>query len=590
MLENVMSSLPKQLLEDVLEPEMAKQYRILRGQQCLYMPVFTRDVWLCSCGEENPAGRCCGHCGLAPEPLTRQVLQELSSQAQLRLEQEEAEAARAEEKRQQEQALAKKQARKQKMRRICITTAAIVAALAMVWGIAALAVQIWIPAGHYQKACRALEAGQLQLAHREFTLAGDYQDARARLACFYTPVSYVRAYYYEETPQGEELAGKSGYLRTYQRNDSGQLVSYREEPIMPDSNGQLVGTGEVVAYLCTYDEAGNPLTVEDFYGKSRFVYDDHGSPLTEDNFRPDGVQEKAFIRSYRYDDAGRVLERSEICSELISVNYSYEQHDRYTYDSEGRVTQRITESNFPAYTENNYISRWEYTYDSQGRQVEMVNYATHTEDSTNDWMRMETWEYDDAGRITLHVQMVDYAADKTMNSVIRTVQAYDEQGNLVLLDQQTDYPYDQLRNSRELTQHTYDKNGNLLKTTYSHTFANPEWQINSGRAYEIRQEYDFLGRCVSRVEESFYDRDEEATVEKTTYTYHANGILKETLTTHSGSGDSYCYSARSLYDENGLKVWRRWESDGEILITETQYDWYYFPDGQFPQEYTTQSY
>ena len=73
--------LPKQPLEEVLEPEMVKQYRIRRGQQCAFMPVFAEDKWLCSCGAENAAGENCHACGLSPEPLTRQVLEQLRQDA-----------------------------------------------------------------------------------------------------------------------------------------------------------------------------------------------------------------------------------------------------------------------------------------------------------------------------------------------------------------------------------------------------------------------------------------------------------------------------------------------------------------------------
>ena len=107
--------LPRHTLEEALGPELARQYRIKRGEKHLYMPVTDGSRYLCSCGCVNSLGEPCKDCGSGPELLDRGVLDALSREAELRLQQEEEEAARQEAARLE----AEKQKKRKKRLKIC---------------------------------------------------------------------------------------------------------------------------------------------------------------------------------------------------------------------------------------------------------------------------------------------------------------------------------------------------------------------------------------------------------------------------------------------------------------------------------------
>ena len=88
-----------------------KQYRIRRGAHCVYMPRFGQEKYLCPCGTINPLDKRCYVCGLEPEPLSREVMESLSRDAALRMEQEQLQRQQQEEKR-----LAREEALRQKRR------------------------------------------------------------------------------------------------------------------------------------------------------------------------------------------------------------------------------------------------------------------------------------------------------------------------------------------------------------------------------------------------------------------------------------------------------------------------------------------
>ena len=48
--------LPRHTLEEAVGPELAKQYRLRRGEDCVFMPVRSGHHYLCSCGQVNPEG------------------------------------------------------------------------------------------------------------------------------------------------------------------------------------------------------------------------------------------------------------------------------------------------------------------------------------------------------------------------------------------------------------------------------------------------------------------------------------------------------------------------------------------------------
>ena len=91
-----------------------------------------------------------------------------------------------------------------------------------------------------------------------------------------------------------------------------------------------------------------PLVQEGYFGREVYSYNEQGDVIGLDVFRTDGIHNttKSFV--YRYDDAGRIVSETEICSELISVNYSYERNETITYDDAGRAVLRESSLNYPA--------------------------------------------------------------------------------------------------------------------------------------------------------------------------------------------------------------------------------------------------
>ena len=324
--------LPKQPLEEVLEPEMVTQYRIRRGKQCVYMPVFTDDRWLCACGAENDMGANCHACGLSPEPLTRQVLEQLRQDATLRLEEEDQNRhlREAEEKRS-----AQKAKRRKLLRKIGIWAACVA-------GVAALAVGTWaflrfgLPAVYYHRALSALEKQDIPQAYRLFVLANGHKDADAYLSRFYTPVeTYTGIARYTDVAQVEEMKPaeiKSSGVYTY--DSFGRLLTVKEETLHSDWQ-----EAELVGYTNIYDEKGNCLVQENSFGKLVRQYDDHGSIRLEEHYRLDGTHDYSKIFVIKYDDQGRMVESSEVCSDHVLVNYSYEQHLTFTYDDKGNMVK-----------------------------------------------------------------------------------------------------------------------------------------------------------------------------------------------------------------------------------------------------------
>lgn len=562
-------SLPRQLLEEVLEPEMARQYRLRRGAHCRYMPVFGTHSWLCSCGKENALGETCS-CGLEPEKLTRQVLEELSREAEVRLEQED----RARQAR--EEALRREAAEKKRKRRIRIGLLCLAGLLVL----ALVAVGIWlyirfgVPAKHYRRAMAALEEQDYPLAHRELLLAGDHKDAKARLTWFYIPVAQQRI-----TVTDLKTDRKSGTLLTFGYDETGRLVSTREEALLPDSKGQLTGTGEVREGLCVYNENGDPLVIEDRYGRTEYTYNEQGDVLTQNEYVGE-VHDSTRSFIYTYDEKGRVIRSVEVCSELVSVNYSYEQTDIYTYDQQGRVKTQITMLNNPAATENNFTSETEFFYDEKGRLVESRQTVTGIYMQEMDCVTVEIWVYDEQGRQVYFERRGNYTTNVIQNTFQSVTTQYGGQGNLLEETKVYQFPEDPLRDYTISLVNTYDGEGNLVRTEESETHADPQRQVFSGYRQVVEYTYDKNDRCTAGRETREYENTEKNYTVTWKVTYRKDGTPEKWVeAVEYEDPDLDDYTQTTLYNENGLPKQTCKNDGAKETVTDYSYSWFYLPDG-----------
>lgn len=567
--ESLWENLAREKLEDVLEPEMVRQYRLRRGEQCVYMPRFGTERYLCSCGTINPLGKKCYICGLEPEPLTREVVEELSREAEERLARER-EQQEKEEARRRERLEAEKRAKRKK--RILLIAGCVLGVLVLLAVSAVLfwaATRVWIPAGHYEDGLEALEAGDLQSAHRSFMLAGDYEDAEAYLERFFTPVTYVRA-----TEKGE--VSESFY--TY--GEKGELLTTRMVTKEVDDLGNIVEESTVSQWVNSYDEAGRELVYEDLYGKAVYTYNERGDVTSINNYRTDGAHDKTRVFVYIYDEQGRIGQRLEICSELISVNYSYEQTDRYTYDHNGNVLTQYTETNYPASAEANYVSEVVNTYDEQGRLIKKEESVVTPNDPMGDCGNVDEWSYDEAGRVVRHYRSCVYPGDPIRDSRILVTTTYDRWGNVTEEITTSAFPGDAQREMVQSSVFVYDGEGKLVEETRSQSFSDAMRQEQSGYTNTAEYIYDLFGRLTEARAVYSYAKPEDCYVQTAVYKYRGDGSREScTITTKWRTGDEPPHTQTYLYDQNGLEVSYRMVEDENETLTEYTHTYFYFPEG-----------
>lgn len=550
-----------QRLDEVLEPEMVKQYKIRRGQQCVYMPLFGKERYLCSCGTVNPLGQNCYVCGLEPEPLTREVLEELGREAQERLAKEAEEQAQQENKR-----LAREEARRQarqkrKIKRIAIWSgsgvAAVVLSILLFWAFT----RFWIPALQYEFAQQALEAGNYSRAYRLFSLAKDYADAQTYVQRFSTPILTQR------TSDGLTVS-RTEY--TYDSN--GNRLIMTEDEYRLDVDGREIQTDRQ-SWINHYNDMGNPVQLEDFYGKASFTYNENGDVTIEEQWRPDGVQERLRYYSYVYDDMGRITEMAEICSELVSVNYSYEQNYTYTYDEQGRVHTTTVVANYPAATEGNSIAISTNTYDDQDRLVQVLVEISTPNDENGNCQIVERWVYDSEGRCTSYIRQTEYFGENSRNSKQETTTVYNEQGKVEQECISTTFPGDGQRDMLQTAVYTYDREGRLSKQVSTMEHSDELRQSQSGYRNTVEYSYDLMGRMTSR--KTVYEHEDQNNSYAITesFTYRWDGTPKTSKQTVK-SVDGSAMVTEYTYNENGL-VEKSRAVDGKN-VTEQSFTYAYF--------------
>ena len=555
---------PRQPLEAVLEPEMVKQYRIRRGEQCKYMPVFSARRYLCSCGGENPVGEACAQCGLQPEVLSRQVMEELSRDAQLRLEQEAAEAARQEAARQAEAEKRRREKLKKRVRIALLSVAcamvALVVTAALFWG----ATRVWIPARHYKEGLACLEQHRYEEAYHQFSLAGSYRDAQDYLARFETRVLV-------QTNETD-----STYIHAwYSYDGAGRLLFTNQTEYTKTDDGTRHEVGELT-WENTYDALGRPLKVEDYFGSEVYAYNEQGDVVDLDVFRPDGIQETTKSFLYQYDEAGRMTRRSEICSELISVNYSYEQIDSFVYDAEGREVLRESSLNYPANMEVNCDTKTISTYDDRGNLICVEKLVTTPNEPNGRNNQKEEWVYDEAGRLTFTRRTSKYPYDPQLDACREITYTYDEEGRLLEEVTVESYPADPQRDLLKRVTYAYDWEGRLIQTVKENTYTGEERQAVSGYLSTTTNTYDLFGRLktsrlvweCSNVEDCFVQTD--------TYTYGSDGTPKGyTQTVKWQSPDTIPTVRTVTCNAVGLPMKEHTVSDLTNEWSEIQYAFFY---------------
>ena len=547
------SGLPRQPLEEVLEPEMARQYRIARGEQCQFVPVIGRDRWLCSCGEENESGKPCA-CGLEAEALTRALLDELSKEAALRMEKEAAE-------REETEKTQAKESRRKKRKKRLLLAGSLVLILTLAVGIWHLCKFIFLPASHYSSAKEALKAQAWQEAYREFYLAGDYKDAAAQLQRF--TVLPAR----EET-----LSKEQKKVSVYTYDDQGREIRSVHTSALPDGGGGFVTEAETV-WVSVYDEAGRPLVQTDQTGRNEYTYNQQGHVATHDRYSHSGTASFSKTYIYEYDSLGRVVYRAEICSDYETVNYSYEVSSTYAYHENGQLAEQIVHANYPANPESGYITGSTWEYDADGNPVRQHTLNRSPVDPADYWEETDLWRYEE-GRQVYHKQTRTYALDATRNSVEETTSTCDKKGRLLSEVTVATFPNMPSRNYREEQRFSYDENGNLLTEYRAQIFEDPQFQSLGGYEETGSRSYNRQGLLTGRRwTHTAADQVSGSNGLEMTCTYDYWGRITGQRTVRRAAGQSST-EVLSFYEDGQVKT-RRTESNGAETTYTTEYIYFY---------------
>ena len=555
-----------QLLEDVLEPEMVKQYRIRRGAHCVYMPRFGEEKYLCPCGSINPLGKACYVCGLEPEPLTREVMEQLGREAEARIAEEERQKALQEERRLAREEALRKTRRVRLLRQIAVWAGSAVAVLALGFALFWMSTREWIPKGHYEAALAALEKKDWQTAHREFTLANGYKDSAEQLARFSTP---------KLTTESRTVDSATRESFTYDAFGNRLVQDYANYAIHEDGSEEVL---EAYTWTNIYERADRPLRLEDMYGKTLFTYNEQGDVLDQEDYRADGVQDTYHFYIHKYDDAGRVVLKSEICSELISVNYSYEYQESFVYGANGEVLTKEAHANYPASAEGNYHSLLTYTYDDRGRLIATREEVTQTQDQNGDCVKLEQWLYD--GELLLrYTHEVEHVTDARLNTRQTVTYTYDGDGRLLKKESVNVFPGDPVRDWTETYEASYDREERLVWEQTRSVPADAERFALSAYTRTAEHSYDLLGRLCE--EKWVYDYPETSSMEsyatRKLFFYGANAVPERGEFYQKTPKDrTWVKLAEIGYNENGLEeTYTSGFESGRITERTSTYTYFY---------------
>ena len=554
-----------QLLEDVLEPEMVKQYRIRRGAHCVYMPRFGQEKYLCPCGTINPLDKPCYVCGLDPEPLSREVMEQLGRDAQERLAEEERQQKELEKRRLERERLLRKKRRIRLMKNIAALIGGVVAVAALGFALFWVSTREWIPAGHYRAALQALNRQEWELAHREFTLSNGHRDAKEYLARFSTPVLTA------DTRTADSALCES---YTYDADGNRLVMNNSSYAMYEDGTEVLLEAG---TWTNIYEKADRPLQLEDTGGKRLFTYNAQGNKITEEEYRADGVQESYQYWNYEYDAQGRVTRMMEICSELLSVNYSYEYEEQYTYGTNGEVLTKATYANYPASPEGNYKALFTYTYDAQGRVVEAVEEVTQTQDQNGDSVKQEQWCYD-GEKLVQYTRRVEHLTDARLNSVQTVTHTYDSAGRLLKTEDINEFPNDPMRNFTETYEAVYDREGRIQREEERTVPVDESRFALSAFTKRGEYTYDLMGRCteIKRLYDYPLSSSMESYATREVFTYRSDGTPQSSVTYKNTPAEpSWKVSFSQQFNENGLTASKISDPNGRKVESTYTYAYFY---------------
>jgi YD repeat-containing protein len=580
------------LLETVLSPEQAAQYRESYGDGCKWVPERWEDLYLCSCGAVS-RDALCGVCGKRTPMLTPAVLQDLEDMIAERRERErrEQEEALARQLREQEEARLRleeakrrKRARCMRMLRIAGVAAAVVVCLAVLAAVGFYHVtRIAIPKDHYEKALAALEQGNYQEAHRQFTLAGKYEDAEEYLSRFSTP-QVTTMYRVKSSQNGKWTSNAYETVNTYDHRElllDSVTVSWHES-----EQGAWEKTRED-SYSYTYDEDGNPLerrSEGDLV--ERMTYDARGSLLTKEVLDDAGNVLDTRVCTYQYDEAGRVVLSMAVHTYEGSADMNNTVTRTFVYNADGSLAQQDTLTVYEKDTRMNNRLTESWTYCEDGQVARYIRSYIFT--GENRWSRTETqtFAYDGDGRVILETEEIVHHPQSNMEDVVVSIRtAYNENGDVIRKENTLSSYNSPENNSAEIYSATYDREGKLLEEKEEHIYADIETHFSLGWTKTNRYEYDLLGRLTKKKEHvqcpAGSDRGEYKLYVTTVYTYDSDGMLREAVEKQKSTNPQELDAQNiTVYNANGLPEKVSFATEVYESVSEYTYAYFYDPDGE----------
>ena len=329
----------------LFDGELIRQYRLDTSEKSRYVPLETRDLWLCSCGEINHPFECCHRCGLDLDSLKRlldvEVLRENKKQ---RLLDEASEAARRDEQR---QSLAYK-----------LKRAGLILIPVLLIGALLLAVYIVSSKrdARYRSADELFAAGSYSEAAELYEALGSYRDAASKADAARDAAARVSSYSRagKLLENGRYDDAYDAYLSLGAYQDAAQLAleaHYRKAL-------ELIEKGPEA-----YDEAIALLTELGDYAEAPAVLSRFHDRLLTKDLNYDAEADGPLSIAYTYDTAGRIATVTELFSAYPGKK---DRVSTYSYNKDGSysVLADQVEKHYDAY--GSYLGQGEissYFYD-----------------------------------------------------------------------------------------------------------------------------------------------------------------------------------------------------------------------------------
>lgn len=341
-------SLPEQedLTTRLFDAELIKQYRLDTSEKSRFVPLETRDLWLCSCGEINHPFECCRRCGVDLDSLNRFLdVDVLRERKKLRLVDEAADAARRDEQR--------------KTLSYRLKHAGLI--LIPVLLVAAVLIGAYLLSSkreqRYLSADELFAAGSYSEAAEIYEDLGSYRDAASKADVARDAAARLSTY----TRAGKLLAN-ARYDDAYESYTS--LGDYKDAAKLALEARYRKALELIERGPEAYDEAITILTELGDYADAPVVLSHfHERLLTRElNYSADA--DGPLTLSYAYDSAGRISEVTELLSaypgkEDRTSTYSYNEDGSYSI-LEGQVEKRYDA--YGSYLGQGEVSTYSYEY------------------------------------------------------------------------------------------------------------------------------------------------------------------------------------------------------------------------------------